>query len=157
MRACRFGQRVTRLGRRSGRKCSALSWITVVSTAQQAALTRSGATAWRFARLSCQRLMFGSTQERKLFDERFIRLDTRRLCELTSAADALGMKSLVDLTSRALARMIEGKTPEEIRETFHLPDDLTGASLPAALAHQCSRVQRVQCRGREAGAAAHRH
>ncbi len=66
-------------------------------------------------------------QERKLFDERFIRLDTRRLCELTSAADALGMKSLVDLTSRALARMIEGKTPEEIRETFHLPDDLTGA------------------------------
>ena len=66
-------------------------------------------------------------QERKLFDERFIRLDTRRLCELTSAADALGMKSLVDLTSRALARVIEGKTPEEIRETFHLPDDLTGA------------------------------
>jgi S-phase kinase-associated protein 1 len=66
-------------------------------------------------------------QERKLFDERFIRLDTRRLCELTSAADALGMKNLVDLTSRALARMIEGKTPEEIRETFHLPDDLTGA------------------------------
>jgi hypothetical protein len=40
------------------------------------------------------------------------------------------MKSLVDLTSRALARMIEGKTPEEIRETFHLPDDLTGM-LPA--------------------------
>ena len=35
------------------------------------------------------------------------------------------MKALVDLTSRALARMIEGKTPEEIRETFHLPDDLT--------------------------------
>ena len=32
----------------------------------------------------------------------------------------------MDLTSRALARMIEGKTPEEIRETFHLPDDLTG-------------------------------
>jgi hypothetical protein len=47
------------------------------------------------------------------------------LCELTSAADSLDMKPLVDLTSRALARMIEGKTPEEIRETFHLPDDLT--------------------------------
>ncbi|KAK3259037.1 hypothetical protein CYMTET_31944, partial [Cymbomonas tetramitiformis] len=64
-------------------------------------------------------------EERKIFDERFIRLDTRRLCELTSAADSLDMKPLVDLTSRALARMIEGKTPEEIRETFHLPDDLT--------------------------------
>lgn len=31
----------------------------------------------------------------------------------------------MDLTSRALARMIEGKTPEEIRATFKLPDDLT--------------------------------
>ena len=54
-------------------------------------------------------------QERKIFDEKFIRLDTRRLCELTSAADALAMKPLVDLTSRALARLIEGKTPEQVR------------------------------------------
>lgn len=52
-------------------------------------------------------------------------MDTKRLCELTSAADSLQLKPLVDLTSRALARIIEGKTPEEIRETFHLPDDLT--------------------------------
>ncbi|RRT73411.1 hypothetical protein B296_00027408, partial [Ensete ventricosum] len=63
--------------------------------------------------------------ERKSFDEKFIRMDTKRLCELTSAADSLQLKPLVDLTSRALARMIEGKSPEEIRETFHLPDDLT--------------------------------
>ncbi|KAF8365116.1 hypothetical protein HHK36_032859 [Tetracentron sinense] len=66
-----------------------------------------------------------SNKERKSFDEKFIRLETKRLCELTSAADSLQLKPLVDLTSRALARMIEGKTPEEIRETFHLPDDLT--------------------------------
>ncbi|XP_077241918.1 SKP1-like protein 21 isoform X3 [Tasmannia lanceolata] len=66
-----------------------------------------------------------SNKERKSFDEKFIRIDTKRLCELTSAADSLQLKPLVDLTSRALARMIEGKTPEEIRETFHLPDDLT--------------------------------
>lgn len=64
-------------------------------------------------------------QERKAFDEKFVKTDTKRLCELASAADGLQLKSLVDLTSRALARMIEGKTPEEIRETFHLPDDLT--------------------------------
>ena len=64
-------------------------------------------------------------QERKLFDEKFIKLDTNRLCELTSAADSLELKQLVELTSKALARMIEGKSPEEIRETFHLPDDLT--------------------------------
>ncbi|KAF6157740.1 hypothetical protein GIB67_037313, partial [Kingdonia uniflora] len=66
-----------------------------------------------------------SNKERKSYDEKFIRIDTKRLCELTSAADSLQLKPLVDLTSRALARMIEGKTPEEIRETFHLPDDLT--------------------------------
>ncbi|KAK9147477.1 hypothetical protein Scep_006234 [Stephania cephalantha] len=66
-----------------------------------------------------------SNKERKSFDEKFIRMDTKKLCELTSAADSLQLKPLVDLTSRALARMIEGKTPEEIRETFHLPDDLT--------------------------------
>ncbi|XP_026656533.1 SKP1-like protein 21 isoform X2 [Phoenix dactylifera] len=66
-----------------------------------------------------------SNKERKSFDEKFIRIDTKRLCELTSAADSLQLKPLVDLSSRALARMIEGKTPEEIRETFHLPDDLT--------------------------------
>lgn len=52
-------------------------------------------------------------------------MDTKRLCELTSAADSLQLKPVVDLTSRALARIIEGKTPEEIREIFHLPDDLT--------------------------------
>lgn len=55
-------------------------------------------------------------------------MDIKRLCELTSAADSLELKPLVDLTSRALARMIEGKTPEEIRDIFHLPDDLTEVS-----------------------------
>lgn len=64
-------------------------------------------------------------------------MDTKQLCELTSAADSLQLKPLVDLTSRALARIIEGKTPEEIREIFHLPDDLTevsGASMNCVLA-----------------------
>ena len=81
-------------------------------------------------------------QERKQFDERFIRLETRMLCELTSAADSLDLKTIVDLTSRALARMIEGKSPEEIRETFQLPDDLTEvgdsvAGVLSAAAHEC--------------------
>ncbi|XP_047937799.1 SKP1-like protein 21 [Salvia hispanica] len=66
-----------------------------------------------------------SNKERKSFDEKFVRMDTKRLCELTSAVDSLQLKPLVDLTSRALARVIEGKTPQEIREIFHLPDDLT--------------------------------
>lgn len=66
-----------------------------------------------------------SNKERKSFDEKFIKTDTKLLCELASAADSLQLRPLVDLTSRALARIIEGRTPEEIREIFHLPDDLT--------------------------------
>lgn len=64
-------------------------------------------------------------QERKTFDEKFIRLDANQLCDLASAADSLRLSPLVDLTSRALARMIQGKTAEQIRETFHIADDLT--------------------------------
>lgn len=65
------------------------------------------------------------TQERKQYDERLVKMETKRLCELTSAADSLEMRPLVDITSRGLARLIEGKSPEEIREAFNLPDDLT--------------------------------
>ncbi|KAF5732373.1 hypothetical protein HS088_TW18G01067 [Tripterygium wilfordii] len=51
-------------------------------------------------------------------------MDTKRLCALASAADSLKLRPLVNLTSRALAHVTEGKTPE-IHETFHLPGDLT--------------------------------
>lgn len=66
-----------------------------------------------------------SDKERKQYDEKLVKMDTKRLCELTSAADSLEMRPLVDITSRGLARLIEGKSPEEIREAFNLPDDLT--------------------------------
>lgn len=54
-----------------------------------------------------------------------MRMNTARLCELASASHYLDLKSLIDLTCRALAKHIQGKNPEEIRETFNLPDDLT--------------------------------
>ncbi|GKU96751.1 hypothetical protein SLEP1_g9950 [Rubroshorea leprosula] len=63
-------------------------------------------------------------------------MDTESLCELTSAAYSLQLKPLVGLTIRALARIVEGKTPEEIREIFHLPDDLTEVSGPGGTALQ---------------------
>uniref|UniRef100_A0A7N0T2Q9 SKP1-like protein 21 n=1 Tax=Kalanchoe fedtschenkoi TaxID=63787 RepID=A0A7N0T2Q9_KALFE len=66
-----------------------------------------------------------SNKERKTHDEMFIKMDTNTLCELASAADSLQLKPLVDLTCRALARVIEGRSPEEIRDIFHIPDDLT--------------------------------
>lgn len=55
-------------------------------------------------------------------------MDTKFLCELTSDVDSFQLKSLVDLTSRALALIIERKTPEKISEIFHLTDDLTKVS-----------------------------
>ncbi|KAI8463960.1 MAG: Skp1 family, dimerization domain-containing protein [Monoraphidium minutum] len=66
-----------------------------------------------------------SDKEKRQFNEKFVRIDTKRLCELTSGADALKLRPVVDLASRQLARMIEGKSPDEIRAAFNLPDDLT--------------------------------
>ncbi|RDX84127.1 SKP1-like protein 21, partial [Mucuna pruriens] len=66
-----------------------------------------------------------SNKERKSYDEKFVRMDAKQLCELTACADCLQLKPLVDLTSRALARVIDRKSPSEIREIFDLPDDLT--------------------------------
>ena len=89
-----------------------------------------------------------------MFDERFLKqLDTRRLCELTSAADTLQIRSLVDITSKALARLIEGRSAEEIREAFQLPDDLTGA--PCLLGRSCAPAADAHLdpgRGGEVGA-----
>jgi len=48
-------------------------------------------------------------QERRAYDQKFMLLGTRELCSLTSAADALEMRVIIDLTSRALARQIEGE------------------------------------------------
>ncbi|KAF5813104.1 putative SKP1-like, dimerization domain superfamily [Helianthus annuus] len=46
-----------------------------------------------------------SNKERKSFDEKFIRMDTNRPCELTSAADSLQLKPLDDLTCVSLSQV----------------------------------------------------
>jgi len=71
-----------------------------------------------------------SNKERKSFDEKFVRIDTEKLCKLASAALGLQLRPLVDLTCGALARIIGGKTPDEVRDIFHLPDDLTEVRVP---------------------------
>jgi len=65
-----------------------------------------------------------SNKEQKSYDEKFVRIDTTRLCELTSVAKYLQLEPLYDLTCHAIARIIEGRSLEEIRGIFHLPDDL---------------------------------
>jgi hypothetical protein len=70
-------------------------------------------------------VLFFVLQERKSFDEKFVRIDYEKLCKLASAALSLQLRPLVDLTCGALARIIGGKSPEEVCDIFHLPDDLT--------------------------------
>ncbi|KAI3693384.1 hypothetical protein L6452_33219 [Arctium lappa] len=65
-----------------------------------------------------------SNLERKFFNEKFFRMETERLRELTSAAYSLQMTPLVDLCCDALAKLLEGKSIEEIRQTLDLPDDV---------------------------------
>ncbi|GAU20228.1 hypothetical protein TSUD_352920 [Trifolium subterraneum] len=67
-----------------------------------------------------------SNKERKLYDENLIRImDTNGLCELACAVHSLRLKPLIDLICRALARRIEVSSPEEIRDMFRMPNDLT--------------------------------
>ncbi|XP_039684628.1 SKP1-like protein 21 [Medicago truncatula] len=66
-----------------------------------------------------------SNKERKLYDAKFVRIDPDILFALAFAAKSLQLKPLNDLTCHALARLIEGKSPKEIRDMFIWPHDLT--------------------------------
>lgn len=47
------------------------------------------------------------------------------LFELILAANYMDIKPLLDLTCATVASMIKGKTPEEIRTTFHISNDFS--------------------------------
>lgn len=65
-----------------------------------------------------------STAELTARDNQFVRVSPRQLCELATAAYYLDIRNLVDLTCRAIADIISGKTAEQIRTTFHIENDL---------------------------------
>ncbi|XP_057527240.1 SKP1-like protein 13 [Amaranthus tricolor] len=65
-------------------------------------------------------------QELKKWDQEFVKgLDLSILFDVIEAADFLYVKSLLELTCEAVADMIRGKTPEEIRKTFNIINDFT--------------------------------
>ncbi|KAK9834280.1 hypothetical protein WJX81_003175 [Elliptochloris bilobata] len=64
-------------------------------------------------------------EEVKNYDNEFVKVDQGTLFELILAANYLNIKSLLDLTCLTVANMIKGKTPEEIRKTFNIPNDFT--------------------------------
>ncbi|EES13900.1 hypothetical protein BDA96_07G149400 [Sorghum bicolor] len=64
-------------------------------------------------------------EDLKSWDAEFVKVDQATLFDLILAANYLNIKGLLDLTCQTVADMMKGKTPEEIRETFHIKNDLT--------------------------------
>jgi len=59
------------------------------------------------------------------WDADFVKVDHGTLFELVLAANFLDTKGLLDLSCKAVANMMKGKTAEEIRETFSIQSDFT--------------------------------
>lgn len=55
----------------------------------------------------------------------FVAVDQQTVIELACAAHHMDIKPLVSLTCATIASLIKGKTPEEIRNRFHVTNDFT--------------------------------
>jgi S-phase kinase-associated protein 1 len=55
----------------------------------------------------------------------YVNVEQGLLFELILAANYMDIKPLLDLTCATVASMIKGKTPEEIRTTFNIVNDLS--------------------------------
>ena len=64
-------------------------------------------------------------EELKDFDNKFVKVDKSTLFDLILAANYLNIKGLLDRTCAEVAKMIKGKTPEEIRTAFNIQNDFT--------------------------------
>jgi len=63
------------------------------------------------------------TDNISVFDIEFLNVDHGTLMQLSSAAHHLGIKGLLELTSKALANIIKGKTHTEIRKIFNIQNN----------------------------------
>lgn len=59
------------------------------------------------------------------WDDRFIALPHEQLFELIQAAHYMDIQGLMDLGAAKVATLIKNKTPEEIRQMFHIENDFT--------------------------------
>jgi len=83
-----------------------------------------------------------SERERKIWNQEFVQVKQSVLCELASASYYLDIKPLVNLTSRAIATQISGKSPDEIQETFcNINYEVYAPVFASSLATRC-RLQR---------------
>ncbi len=63
--------------------------------------------------------------EERAWEAEFVRVDQCTLMKLILAANYLEIASLLDLTCKTVANMIQGKTVEEIRAGFNVKNDFT--------------------------------
>ena len=66
-----------------------------------------------------------STEELGEWDSEYIDVDEDFLFEIILAANYLDIKPLLDLGCKTVANMLKGKTPDQIREMFHMENDFT--------------------------------
>ncbi|XP_062551544.1 S-phase kinase-associated protein 1-like [Armigeres subalbatus] len=59
------------------------------------------------------------------WDREFLRVEQAVLLDLVLAANYLDIEDLLDVTCKTVANMIKGRTPDQIRETFEIENDLT--------------------------------
>ncbi|EDV56806.1 S-phase kinase-associated protein 1 [Drosophila erecta] len=59
------------------------------------------------------------------WDAEFLAMDQGTLFELILAANYLDMRNLLNAACMTVANMIKGHTAEEIRQTFHIPNDFS--------------------------------
>lgn len=68
------------------------------------------------------------------FNREFVNIDMDFIFDLIQGANFLNIKSLLDILCTAVADLIRGKTPEQIREMFGIVNELTPEEEAAALA-----------------------
>ncbi|CAL0300525.1 unnamed protein product [Lupinus luteus] len=59
------------------------------------------------------------------WDANFMKVDMNALYDILTAASNLGHEKLLELACRTVADKIRGKSPEQIRQTFNIENDLT--------------------------------
>jgi S-phase kinase-associated protein 1 len=59
------------------------------------------------------------------WDMEFVRVPLATLFEMILAANFLDLKPMLDVTCKAVAEMIKGKTPDEIKKVFGVEGDFT--------------------------------
>lgn len=59
------------------------------------------------------------------WDEEFVKVDKGIIFEIIIAANYLHIQGLIDMTCMTVAKMLKGKTPEQIREEFNIVNDFT--------------------------------